>query len=219
MESIAPDVHLIRFALPVLGFDIGRNVTVLRLSSGDVLVHSTAPFTSDDVAAVQAIGPVRWLTDPMRDHDTFSQRGREAFPEADFLAPAGFPDSRPLDPPPADWAGEIEVRHIAGAPSFDEHAIYHVPSRTLVVCDLLMNFPEPGSLVSRALLRLALGRERAPGTSRRLKAAIRDREAFRQSVRQVMAWEFDTVIVGHGEPLRDHARERTRHAFEAAGWL
>lgn len=224
METIAPDVHLLRFPLPVFGFDINRNVTVIRLSSGEVVVHSTAPFSENDVAQIHAIGPVRWITDPMLDHDTFSQRGCEAFPQASFLAPPGFPGAGELGaqsllPAPDAWAGELEVLPINGAPGFGEQVIYHVPSRTLVVCDLLMNFPDPQPLLARALMRLALGPERAPGTSRRLKAAIRDREAFRKSLRRVMEWDFETVVVGHGDPLRDNARERTRQAFTAAGWL
>lgn len=223
MEKLADNIWWLGFELKALGLNIGRNVTVIRLASGDVLLHSTAPFTPVQVEEIQSIGPVCWITDPMVDHDTFSARGCTAFPEAAFLAPAGFPEAEslgaePLLPVPKEWGQEIEVVRMEGADSFNEHVFYHSRSRTLIVCDLLLNFPEVGSLWERALLRLGLG-PRAPGTSRRLKFAIKDGKAFRASIQKVLEWPFEAVVVGHGSPLLDDAYGRCRRAFASAGWL
>lgn len=224
MEKLAENIWVFPFELKALGANIGRNVTVIRLSSGELLIHSTGPFKEDQVEWICSQGEVRWITDPMVDHDTFSKEGQAAFGGATFLVPEGFPKTKglnaePLLPAPVEWGSEVQVVRIEGTSGFNEHVFYHAPSRTLIVCDLLMNFPEAGSLWENALLRLGLGPNRAPGTSRRLKLAIKDEKRFQASVRRVLEWPFERVVVGHGETLRVDARERTQEAFEAAGWV
>ena len=223
MEPLGNRLWYGNFPLTLLGVDMGRSVSAMRLESGDLVIHSTAPFSEEDAASIRSLGTPRWITDPMVDHDTFAREGCEALPEAHYLAPEGMNDFGkpvyPLMPPPEAWNGEIEVLPIEGAPGFNEHAFFHCPSRTLIVCDLLMHFTDRRALHERVLLRLALGKHRAPGTSRRLKLAIRDAEAFRESIARLMEWDFTQVIVGHGKPLREKARERTREAFEQAGWM
>ncbi|MDQ8201814.1 hypothetical protein [Pelagicoccus sp. SDUM812003] len=224
MEKLAEDIWVMPFELKALGVNVGRNVTVIRLSSGELLLHSTAPFSQSQMGEIRSRGEVRWITDPMVDHDTYSRQGQTAFPSAAFLVSEGFPEiddlnRKPLMPVPNEWLQEVEVVRLEGASSFNEHVFFHLSSRTLIVCDLLMNFPKVDSLWSSALLRIGLGPERAPGTSRRLKLAIKDEQAFRASVRKVMEWPFDKVVVGHGEPIRDDAYDRCKRAFELAGWL
>ncbi|MDQ8185778.1 DUF4336 domain-containing protein [Pelagicoccus sp. SDUM812002] len=224
MKNLAENIWVLPFELKALGANIGRNVTVIRLESGGLIVHSTAPFEAEHVEQIRSLGEVRWITDPMVDHDTFSRQGQEAFSEASFLAPEGFPSdgglkTQPLLPVPVGWGQEVEVVKLEGAQGFNEHVFFHVPSRTLIVCDLLMHFPEVNSLWERALLRVGLGPRRAPGTSRRLKLAVKDMKRFQESMQQVMDWPFERVVVGHGEPLCDNAYERSKAAWVAAGWV
>lgn len=212
------------FELKAVGLNIGRNVTAIQLSSGEVLIHSTAPFRNKAIEEIREIGEVAWITDPMLDHDTFSKQGAAAFSNAVFLAPEGFAsldgvDQRPLLPSPVEWEPDIEVLLIEGAPSFSEHVFFHKPSKTLIVCDLLLNFPDVVSIWEGMLLRLGLGPYRAPGTSRRLKLAIKDKAAFRNSIEQVMKWDFESVVVGHGEPILQDARVNAYRAFQRAGWI
>lgn len=224
MKELAENVWVVPFELKALGLDIGRNVTVIRLSSGDLVVHSTAPFSTEQVKQIGSLGSVRWITDPMVDHDTFSREGQAAFEDAVFLAPEGFPSeqgvvTQPLFPVPKEWGQEIQVVRLEGADSFNEHVFFHLPSCTLIVCDLLMNFPEVDSMWESALLHLGLGSKRAPGTSRRMKFAVKDAALFRASVRKVLGWPFERVVVGHGEPLCENAYERSKAAWDAAGWV
>lgn len=223
MESLSRQLWHLPYRLAFLGVNIGRNVTVIRLDSGDLVVHSTAPFTPEDVAAVRELGRVRWITDPMLDHNTFSGEGMTAFPEATYLVPDGFSaqagEMKALLPAPPEWAGELEVLPIHGVPGFGEHVFYHVSSRTLIVCDLLMHFPGPASAWKRLLLWIGLGRHQSPGISRRFKMAVRNRHQLRQSLDEIMKWDIEMVICGHGQPMRLNARNKLKKAFEQAGWM
>ena len=52
------------------------------------------------------------------------------------------------------------------------------------------------------------------GPHRRVRRrAITDRVAARESVRRILEWDFDRVIMSHGEVLESGGRERVRIAF------
>ena len=117
--DIAADVAVLTYPLPAFAIDFGRNVTLLRLRDGRLLIHSTAPFTSEDVNAIREFGIPGWLVEATMFHDTYAKAGHTAFPALPYLAPTGFAKlsglpTEPLDSPPPEWAGEIGVLRIEG---------------------------------------------------------------------------------------------------------
>ncbi len=42
--------------MSLMGCRLGRNVTIVRLGSGKLLVHSSAPFSAQDVEAIRELG-------------------------------------------------------------------------------------------------------------------------------------------------------------------
>ena len=204
--------------------DIGRNVTVIRLGTGKLVIHSTAKFDEHDIAAVNALGEPGWLVEGMVDHDTYSSAGRNAFPEIPFYAPPTFQGSigfntKSLDSPPEEWSPELEVIPILGAPKMAEWVFFHHPSGTLIVCDLLFHFPEFENLWAKILMTPALGFNPAPGFSKRLKMAIKDKAAFSGSLEKVLELPIKRIVPGHGDVLETNAMERARETFGRAGLL
>ena len=224
MINVAHNVWLLPYELRILGVNIGRNVTVIRLNSGRLVIHSTARFSEEDVSAIRLLGEPGWLVEGMIDHDTFSREGREAFPDIPFIAPASFQarvdfEVESIDSPPAEWIPEMEVIQIEGAPKMAEAVFFHRPTGTLVVCDLLFHFPDPPSMWAKTLLTLALGFHHAPGFSNRLKMAINDKDAFRASLMKIMSLPIERIVPGHGKVLENKARERAGKTFSNRGYL
>jgi hypothetical protein len=218
MDKLAGNIWLLSYPLKTLGVDIRRNVTVIRLESGRLVIHSTAPFSQEDIAAIRDLGEPGWLVEGMVDHDTFSKEGRKAFPEIPFLAPPGFSERvdfevGDLNSPPSEWLAELEVIPIKGAPKMAESVLFHRPSGTLVVCDLLFNFPEFDSMWSKVLLTIVLGTDPAPGFSKRLKMAIKDDAAFAASLEAVKSLPVQRVVPGHGVVLEQDAKARIGKLF------
>ena len=221
MKPLADNLWLLRYELSLLGADLRRNVTVMRLASGDLVIHSTGPFTPQDVAAIRAEGTPRWMMDVMLRHDTFAKQGRQAFPDASYLGPEGFSDvvgfpTQPLVDQP-EWNGELEVMTLAGVPSMKEAVVLHRPSRTLIVADLFFDFGPDESAWTKFLLLLAVGKHHDPGVSRPLRLAVKDKEAFQASLATMMSWDFDRLIPGHGDVIDTGAKSRVAEALRAVG--
>ena len=221
---IAGNVWLMAYPLKVLGADLRRNVTLIRLRSGKVVIHSTAPFTPDDVAAIRSIGEPGWILDGILRHDTFAREGRESFPNIPYLAPMGFSErvgfaTQPMVPAPVEWEGELLALEIQGAPDARDTALLHVPSRTLILTELVFNFGHEEPVWTKLLLRVAVGGRHHPGMSRPVKAGVKDKAAFENSLATILGWAFDRVIVGHGDVMERDGKAKLVTAIKAAGFF
>ena len=223
MDHLAENLWQLQFPLKFLGANAQRHVTVIRLGSGEVVIHSTGPFTKENVDEISALGRVGWVMDVMLRHETFAREGKEAFPAAIFLGPTGFSKAagfpvQPLLPAPAEWGEELQVLKLEGIPSMEEHAVFHAPSRTLIVADLFFNRDPAESGWTGLLVSLVAGRKDGPGISRAMRAAVKDKAAFARSLAAVHAWDFDRIIVGHGAMVPTGGKAQFDEAIRQAGY-
>ncbi|HVE16744.1 MAG TPA: hypothetical protein VNB29_08400 [Chthoniobacterales bacterium] len=221
MKQLAENLWMLTYPLKLLGADLRRHVTVVRLNSGKLCIHSTGPFTRKDAAAISALGEPAWIVEAMISHDTFSQEGHDMFPDLPFLAPEGFSERvkfpvLPLLPPPAAWGREFQALQILGNDSYREHVFFHPESRTLIVADLAFNFGPHEPFWTELMLKAAIGNEHDPGMSRPFLATITDEAAFRRSMDEMLEWDFDRVIVGHGDVIETDGHRKIATMLEHA---
>jgi hypothetical protein len=220
-SQISDDIALLSYPFRVFGIDFARNVALLRLADGRIVIHSTAPFTASDVAAIRNFGEPAWLLDVTLMHDTFARQGHAAFPGLPYLAPEGFDTvsgvpTKMIDPPPADWAGQIDVLSLGGLRK-REHAIFHRASRTLIVADMIFNFSAENTAWARFFVRHVMRLPRLCGISVFFKMLIQDRRAFRHSIGLLMQWEFNRMIVAHRDPVLSDAKSALHRMLDDAG--
>jgi hypothetical protein len=217
-RQLADDVALISFPWRVLGIDFKRNVTLLRLADGRVVVHSTAPFTEQDIVAIRRFGEPSWLVEATLMHDTFAKEGRKALQNIPYLAPDGFVEAtevqtESLSTPPQEWDGEIDVLRIDGV-RMNEHALFHRRSRTLVVADLFFSFPRETSGWPRFFVRHVMRLPRLFGISSVYRLfVICDKEAFARSMRALLALDFERLVVAHWQPIETDAKRTVEQAL------
>jgi hypothetical protein len=221
-RQITEDVVVLTFPWRTLGIDFKRNVTLLRLSDGRLVIHSTAPFTDEDRATIRAFGKPASLVEATLMHDTFAKEGRAAFPDLPYLAPDGFPDvtgiaTQLLDSVPEEWIGEIDVIPIAGTRK-NEHAFFHRRSRTLIVADLFFSMPPETRGWPRFFARQFMRLPRLFGISAFFRLIIRDRVAFERSVKQLLELDFENLIVAHWEPFVGKAKPAVEQALADFGF-
>ncbi len=123
---------------------------------------------------------------------------------------------RPLVPPilptvEAGWALDLEQSTMVGAPLFDESVFLHKASRSLIVADLIQNHNRKDQRgVGKLIARFASEPQGYKGLclAHQLKRAgtIEDREAFSEVLETIEGWDFDRIIVAHGDVVEDCAR-------------
>lgn len=194
------------------GFRMPARMTALPLEGGGVALVSPIPLTADVIAAVSAVGPVRFLIAPNLLHHLYLAAASEQWPDARVLAPRGLTLKRPdlridgflEDGLPAEVAATTRGLKIEGAPSVDEHVFFHEPSRTLVVTDLLFNVTRPEGLVANVVLWLVGCRGRL-AQSRTWRLFVKDRARAAKSARALLALPFDAAVVAHGDRIASGA--------------
>ena len=221
-RQLSDDVVVMSFPWLVFGIDFARNVTLLRLRDGRTVIHSTAPFTATDIAAIRSFGDPSWLVEATLMHDTFAKPGRAAFPDLPYLAPEGFAKAaripaQSLGSPPPDWKNEIDVLKIEGT-RVNEHALFHRRSATLVVADLFFSFPPEAQGWARFFVRQIMRLPRLFGISLFFRVlAVCDRKAFANSLNQLLQWDFQRIVVAHREPIEYEARSAVERVLREAG--
>ncbi|MFQ5700031.1 MAG: DUF4336 domain-containing protein [Myxococcota bacterium] len=206
-------------ALRVGGLQLGARMTVVQLSSGDLVLLSPVSHSDALARELERIGPVRFVVCPNLRHHLFAATWLEAHPDARLSGPAGLRRKAPAlgiradleEPPPADWAADLAVLPVQGFATFDEFVFVHRPTRTLVVADLVMNFQS-----ARGVTRLYLRANRALGHPSHTvlhRIFFRDRAAVRRSVEAILETDFDRLVVAHGEIVETGAKAALREAF------
>jgi Domain of unknown function (DUF4336) len=182
-------------------------MTVVRLGSGELWVHSPITIDSDLADKVAALGSVRYLVGPNRVHHLHLGTWAKRFPDAEIWGAEGLAAKRPdlrfagtvtgtADP----WHGDIESVPIEGSPKLGETVFFHRASRTLIVTDLLFNIHNARGLLTRMVLRLT-GTNGRFAQSRIWRFGVSDRVALAESGRRVVALAPARVVVAHGDVI------------------
>jgi hypothetical protein len=224
LQQLDQNLWVIDQSLRLMGFEAGLRCSVIRLGDGGLLLHSPVALSDDLRESIAALGSVRWIAAPNKFHHMFVEENAAAFPDARvYLAPGLREKQKNLhcdevleSEAPTAWGTDIELYPLASSELVNEIAFLHRPSRTLLLTDLLFNLPEPESAVERLLLRIN-GCCGKLTTSRLGRFVVfRDRAVLRRDVDRILRWDFDRIIVSHGEVVERGGRDAFRESFE---WL
>jgi uncharacterized protein (UPF0548 family) len=198
-------------------------MTVLRVANEDLLLHSPLPLTPERRAAVSALGRLAHLYAPNTFHHQWLGDWSRAYPTARVHGPSGLVGKRPdlrIDrfhdrERAAEFGGLLEEVHIDGF-RLEETVLVHCASRTAVVADLVHNIGRPSQPWTK-LYAGAMGFYDRVALSRAIRwTAFHDRGRARRSVDELLAHDFDRLVVGHGAPIVADARDAL---VAATRWL
>ncbi len=231
LKPVASDVYIVDSELPGLkGTIFPVRMTVIRLPGGDLLVYSPTRFTEGLSQDLDRLGEVRHLAAPSTAHWLFVSQWVDRYPQATTWAAPGLRDrsgprrqglrlDRDLPPEaPPEWANEIALIMIEGALGYREAALFHRPTRTLTLTDLIQNLePSQLPLAARPLPRMLGIAAPHGGTPVHLRALLYPRRSHVLSAaRRLLALEPERVIFAHGTWFPDHGTEALRRALR---WL
>lgn len=196
-------------------------MTAIRLAGGGLLVHSPVRLDEATKSALDAIGPVRFVVAPNRFHHLFAAEYPRSYPQARLLGAPGLDlkrkdlkfDSILADTPIPELEAEFGQMVFRAFPPLNEVVFFHRRSRTILFTDLLFNVTKSGSAYTRFLLKLDGGYGK-PAVARTFRWGIWIRGArARKELETILRWDFDRVILAHGDVIERGGPEAVRGAW------
>lgn len=220
LKQLAASLWIYDEPLSMFGIQFGNRTTVVKLSDGRLLLHSPGKLTPELKTALDELGTVTCIVAPNRFHSLFLEQYVSQYPLIKiFMAPglhkkrADVPCAGLLgDKPEELWDHTLKQHLIKGIPAFNEVVFFHPDSRTLIVTDLTLNILNPQGLMTNVHL-FVHGAHKRFAASRIVKMMIKDKAAFEESVAMIMSWDFDRVIMNHGEVVPGGGKEMMQGVF------
>ncbi|HEV7123658.1 MAG TPA: DUF4336 domain-containing protein [Rhodanobacter sp.] len=225
--SLTPHVEariwLCTYPIRLAGTRFEARMTVIRLASGELMLHSPCNITATIAKEISALGPVAHIVAPGNFHHTYAATAQDAFPGAKTWICPGIERKRPSlrydgvlgDAAPADWVGEIDQALVQGTRIMREVAMFHRVSRTLILVDLIENFTDATPHTGGALkfwFKYVFRMWNNPRPAPEYRMGWSDRRAAATSLRRILAWDFQRIVLSHGDLIERDAHEA---AFKA----
>ena len=215
MQEIADNVYAIDGA-PVTypGFEFPVRSIVVRLSTGELWVHSPVKLTSQVNEAVRTLGEPAHLVSPNKFHHLYMGEWREAFPNARMYASPGlakkrsdltFDETFSATNCPR-WGEDITTYFVGGCRVCDEMMFVHEPSRVLIVTDYLMNLDTRDQhWFGRWFAKAEQIKYPNGGMPRLFRWFSNDKPAMRCDLRRVIDAGPERIVFSHGESFDENA--------------
>ncbi|WP_435106210.1 DUF4336 domain-containing protein [Arhodomonas sp. AD133] len=201
-------------------------MTVARLANGELWVHSPIRYTDALAAELATLGPVRYMVAPNRLHHLFLDDWRKHYPDAALYGTGELARKRTdlsfdgllTRDGEYPWSEDIASLLFTGSPAMEEAVFLHRSSRTLIVTDLIENFPaDTLSWLQRCLARFAgiLAPNGRTPIDWRLSFLF-GRGRARECLRAIESWQPERIVLAHGRIVETDAMAFLERSFR---WL
>jgi hypothetical protein len=188
-------------------------------------VNSPVSVPASTLESIQALGTVRYLVAPTKLHVWRLEEWHTMFPGAALWAPPQLPhryERLPFrgvleDKPPKGWADDFDQLVFRGNLFIEEIYFRHKKSQTVIFGDFIQNHaPAKSNPLLNFLLRIAGVAYPDGGVPIDIRLSFTNRNAARQSLERLLAWDFDKLILAHGVCVKSDAKKFVERAFR---WL
>ena len=217
---VCEDIWQVRQALVVNGVPAHTRMTVVRLASGQLWVHSPVAMRAELVAQLQQLGTVAAVVAPNCAHHLFAGTFMQAFPQATLYLAPGLARKRPdlpghpLPEEPGRWQPELAYHLWRGMPMVNETVWFHTRSGTLILTDVCQWWAGD-ALPWQAALWARLTRVRARmGVPLHVRALVRGPEAAAASARLILDWPIQRISMAHDALIESQAHAQLAQALE-----
>ena len=194
------------------GVPYPTRMIVVKLGDGSLWINSPVMATREQAAELASIGRIAHLVSPTRLHDWRLESWSEFYPNAQVWKARALGN---LSPPA--WKADIDQMRFRGSFALSEVEFFHRRSRTLIVGDFIQNFqPRRGRPMRNVLLRLGGIQGGAPCDLRFSFLGKQRRRLGQDSLRKMLSWDFDKLVVAHGDCVQSHAKTFVERSFR---WL
>lgn len=120
--------------------------------------------------------------------------------------------------PSPDWPyNDLVIIPVKGLKNVNECLMLDQTTKTLFVSDLVFNLTNPKGLGAWLFLSL-FGTYKRFAVSRLFLKMVNDKEQFKVSIQKVFNYDFETIVMSHGEIIKTNGKNFLRSAFKERGY-
>ncbi|MBE9064760.1 hypothetical protein, partial [cf. Phormidesmis sp. LEGE 11477] len=162
-------------------------------------------------------------------HYLFAASFKDCYPKATFWAAPGLqqkepelPIDRTIDIESAELTPGLQsiflsgfrTLGLSGFDSLNECIFFHPKSRTLILTDAAFHFDASFPLLTQLMTRV-LGGYQTLSPSWLERIATTDKKAVRESIEEILRWDFERVIMAHGSVIEKAGKEAFINGYES----
>ncbi|MGF1701280.1 DUF4336 domain-containing protein [Photobacterium makurazakiensis] len=201
-------------------------MTVVKLADSTLWVHSPIELTEAMRSQVDSLGKVQYLIAPNHLHHLFLKEWQDAYPAAQTYGTREVMKKRNdlrftselTSEIPYPWEAEIDMLLFTGSKLMEEAVFFHRESKSLILTDLIENFPPTDFTQIQRLFAKFTGILSPNGKTPidwRMSFMFHKAEA-KQHYLQMVKWEPQQIIMAHGEIVDSDTLAFLRRSF---AWL
>lgn len=223
IREITPEV--VTFSKPFSKFfgffPMGGRSTAIKLSSGDVWVVASTPYSDETKTAVEKLGTVKYILAADADHHFFLTDWKKNYPDAKMIGVETLPGKKkgehwkfdevykPGEENKFGFEDDIEAIYFSGFSKKDV-AWLHKSSKTLIVADLIFNLPANEQYSKSKQRKTGLFTKKLNPYTEFHKNFIwsesKDKSAMTRDAKAVNEWDFERIIPCHGDTIETDAK-------------
>lgn len=225
LKAFVPgQIWLCDYPIRYAGAHFNARMSVLRLTNGKLILHSPCEITPALAREITALGPVGWIVAPGTFHHLHVAQAQSVFAQAKVLICPGVEKKQPSlrydamlsDTPSPDWGDEIALAYVPGNRVITEVLFLHRASRTLVVTDLIELIGDRTKGVDwvlRLWWKWLTFMWNKPRPAPEYTLGWRDKRAAARVLSRVLDWDFDKIVLAHGDLITENAKDVAREAW------
>ena len=230
LKQIARHLWVAEQPLKFLGLEVGTRMTVISQTDNSLLIISPIQIDSTLKQQLDSLGTVKYIIAPNLFHHLFLADCQQLYPNAKIIAPPGIKTKQPnleialtFEQDLIDFQGELEYIPLQAFQALippkiaqvNEIVFFHPDSKTLIITDSAFNFGDNFPLTTQLAAKI-IGSYQSLQPSLLEKIAIKDKGAMRKAMDKILAWDFQRVIMAHGNIVEENAKEKLTAGYQ---WL
>ena len=206
------------------GTKFNSRMTIIRLSNGNLFIHSPCEIEEDTKISIEKLGKVEFIVAPGSYHHLYVGSAQRAFPEPETFICPGIERKNPEiefdwllgDRPDKRWEDDFEQVLVRGNKYIWEVAFCHKVTKTLILVDLIENFTDETEDMNWTLelwWKVVFRMWGNPKPAPEYQLGWKDKNAARKSLMRILNWDFERIIISHGDLVEENAKEVAFHAW------
>lgn len=226
--TFAPNIYIKEYPIRYAGCHFFSRMTIVKLTNGKLWIHSPCEITPQLKTEIESLGQeVSIIVAPGNYHHLHVKSCQDAFPEAmTYICPGVEKKQQTLKydailhetKPEDSYAEDFEQVLIQGNRVINEVAFLHEPSKTLILVDsieLIGDRTHGTTWILRFWWKYLLRMWNVPKPAPEYQMGWKDKTLAKKSMDEIMQWDFNQVIISHGENITKDAKNVVRSAWKS----